>query len=146
MGNLVLVQALAKVAASPVRDTLFANLVLAAPDVPLNLFQQQLAPAIRPLARRLTIYMSGRDKALWASRLLSTHLRLGEATDPMVVVRDTDTIDASTASTDALGHGYIASSKDLIDDLVLLLGQKRPPPRSRLRAASASGGAYWRFP
>ena len=146
MGNLALVRALEKLASAPARDTLFNNLVLAAPDVPLDRFQQQLAPVIRPLARRLTVYMSGRDKALWASRLLTTHLRLGEATDPVVVVRDTDTIDASAASTDLLGHGYIASSKELIDDLVLLVAQKRPPPRGRLRPMSVAGSAYWRIP
>jgi esterase/lipase superfamily enzyme len=144
MGNMVLTRALAKMA-TPGRDTLLDNVVLAAPDVPATLFEQQLGPAIRPLVRRLTIYMSGKDKALWASRHLSDHLRLGEATHPILVIRGSDTIDASDIATDLLGHGYIASSKDLIDDLVLLLDQK-VPPRQRLKPATAGGLAYWRLP
>ena len=46
MGNLVLTSALSRMAV-PLGDTLLANVVLAAPDVPANLFSQQLAAAIR---------------------------------------------------------------------------------------------------
>lgn len=144
MGNMVLTRALARMASAG-RDTVLDNVVLAAPDVPATLFEQQLAPAIRPLVRRLTVYMSANDKALWASRHLSDHLRLGEATRPILVVRGTDTIDASDVPTDLLGHGYFASSMNLIDDLVQLLDQK-VPPRLRLTPASAHGQAYWRLP
>jgi esterase/lipase superfamily enzyme len=144
MGNMVLTRALARMA-RPGRDTLLDNVVLAAPDVPATLFEQQLAPAILPLVRRLTIYMSRNDKALWASRHLSDHLRLGEATRPILIIRNADTIDASDIPTDLLGHGYIASSQDLIDDLVLLMARKAPP-RQQLRRVSAAGSTYWRLP
>jgi esterase/lipase superfamily enzyme len=144
MGNMVLTRALARMASAG-RDTVLDNVVLAAPDVPATLFEQQLAPAIRPLVRRLTVYMSANDRALWASRHLSDHLRLGEATQPILVVRGTDTIDASDVPTDLLGHGYFASSKNLIDDLVQLLDRK-VPPRLRLTPASAGGLSYWRLP
>jgi len=142
MGNLVLTEALSKLAFVR-HDTVLANLVLAAPDVPLDLFRQQLAPAIRRLVTRLTIYMSAKDKALWASRLLSTHLRLGEATNPVRVFPDMDTIDASEVATDLLGHGYIASAQPLLDDLDLLVDQKQRPPRGALKPVSGPEGDYW---
>ncbi len=145
MGNLVLTQALEKMAATG-GDTVLANVVLAAPDVPAALFQQQMASLIRPLVSRLTIYLSAKDKALWASKALSTHLRLGEATHPMLVIPQMDMIDATEVPTDLLGHGYIASTQDLLDDLVLLIQQKKAPPRGKLRSAVAAGGSYWKLP
>jgi hypothetical protein len=48
--------------------------------------------------------------------------------------------------TDLLGHGYIASNRDVIDDLVLLVGKKRSPPRAHLRQATSNGRVYWRLP
>ena len=62
------------------------------------------------------------------------------------MVRDADTIDASDIDTDLLGHGYIASNRDVIDDLILLVEQKRPPPRIRLQPATHDGAAYWLLP
>jgi esterase/lipase superfamily enzyme len=145
MGNRVLTLALEQMSQSP-KGTSFSNLVLAAPDVDAERFDQQMVDEIRPLTSRLTIYMSARDKALRVSRLLSTNRRLGEATDPILVVRTTDTIDASDVDTDLLGHGYIASNRDVIDDLVLLLEKKSPPPRARLVQAARAGAIYWRLP
>ncbi|HEU5041034.1 MAG TPA: alpha/beta fold hydrolase, partial [Gemmatimonadales bacterium] len=143
MGNRALTLALQR---GPASDTLFSNLVLAAPDVDADLFAQQIASAIRPLTQRLTVYMSSKDKALRLSRWLSTHRRLGEATSPMLVVKSVDTIDASELDTDLLGHGYIASNRDVIDDLVLLVSEKRSPPRTRLRRSSFNGQTYWLLP
>jgi esterase/lipase superfamily enzyme len=146
MGNRVLTLALQRSFQPPLQPVPFANIVLAAPDVDATQFEQQLADSLRPLTQRLTIYMSRKDKALRTSRWLSTHRRLGEATDPILVVRDADTIDASDLDTDLLGHGYIASNRDVIDDLILLVEQKRPPPRIRLQPASQNGAAYWLLP
>ncbi|HEY9508063.1 MAG TPA: alpha/beta fold hydrolase [Gemmatimonadales bacterium] len=146
MGNRVLTLALQRSFQPPLQPVPFANIVLAAPDVDATQFEQQLADSLRPLTQRLTIYMSRKDKALRTSRWLSTHRRLGEATDPILVVRDADTIDASDIDTDLLGHGYIASNRDVIDDLILLVEQKRAPPRIRLQPASQNGAAYWLLP
>lgn len=154
MGNYVLTLALGEMAAARARapqagapaPPAFDNLVLAAADVDAAEFTEQIAPSVRPLARRLTLYLSANDKALWTSRLLSTHPRLGESTSPMLVVRGTDTIDATAVHTDLLGHGYVASSRAVIDDLVALIGRGLAPPRGSLRALSGAGGAYWQFP
>ena len=144
MGNRVLTLALERMA-TPRRDTLFSNVVLAAADVDAARFQQQIAATIRPLASRLTIYQSGKDKALWASRVLSDHTRLGEATDPMLVMREVDTIDVTRLSTGLLGHGYIASNESLIEDLIELIGQKRGPPRKKTERVDVAAGTFWRL-
>jgi esterase/lipase superfamily enzyme len=144
MGNRVLTLALERMSA-PRPDTVFGNLVLAAADVDATRFQQQIAALIRPLALRLTIYQSGKDVALWASRFLSTHTRLGEATNPMLVIRDADMVDVSSLSTGLLGHGYIASNESLIDDLFVLFRDRRAPPRDNMDRVDTPGGAYWRL-
>lgn len=142
MGNRVLTLALEAMARDG-RDTLIGNIVLAAADVDAGRFEQQIAPLIRPLSRRMTIYMSGQDKALRASRVLSTNLRLGEASSPMLVVAGAETVDASSIDVDLLDHGYIASSNEVVEDLLQLLDGKAPP-RSRLRASQTPGGEpFW---
>lgn len=142
MGNRVLTLALEAMAREG-RDTLIGNVVLAAADVDAGRFEQQIAPLIRPLSRRMTIYMSGQDKALRASRILSTNLRLGEASSPMLVVDGAETVDASSIDVDLLGHGYIASAAAVVDDLLQLLADKSPP-RSRLRPSQTpAGAAFW---
>ena len=64
----------------------------------------------------------------------------------MVITRGADTIDASSLKTDLLGHGYIASNKSLIDDLVRLLRDKLALPRSGLERVDTQMGTFWRFP
>ncbi len=142
MGNRVLTLALERLALQG-RDTLINNMVLAAADVDAVRFDQQIAPRIRPLVRRMTVYVSGQDKALRASRILSSNLRLGEASSPILVVNGTETIDASAIPVDLLGHGYIGSADAVIEDLLQVINGQAPP-RPRLRALqSASGASYW---
>mgnify|MGYP001446283120 FL=1 len=90
--------------------------------------------------------MSANDKALWASRALSTQVRLGESTNPMLVIPGADVIDATAVPTDLLGHGYIASAAELLDDLIMLIGQRLGPPRGRLQPAGIPGSVYWKLP
>ena len=142
MGNRVLTLALENLARQG-RDTLIGNVVLAAADIDAGRFEQQIAPIIRPLSRRMTVYISGQDKALRASRILSSNLRLGEASSPLLVVNGTETVDASSISVDLLGHGYIAAASVVVDDLLHLLEDKSPP-RPRLKASQTPGGAsFW---
>lgn len=144
MGNRALTFALDRLASGGRRDTLFNTVVMAAADVDAQRFEQQLAGRIRPLMRRMTIYMSDADMALRASRILSTNLRLGEAVNPVLVVQQAETIDASSIKMDLLGHGYIGSSVVMIDDLADIINRGLVAPRPRLHAAvSATGNQYW---
>lgn len=128
------------------RDTIFNQVVLAAPDIDADLFTQQLAPAMRGTARRISIYASSRDKALIAARVVSTHRRAGSSTGGLVIADGMDTIDASTVDTDLLGHGYFASNRAVIDDLFALLRNNVGPDRRNLRRVADGSQVHWRLP
>jgi esterase/lipase superfamily enzyme len=145
MGNRALLLALESLARSG-RDTLLGNVVLAAADFDAARFQQPIGPLIRPLTQRLTIYLSDRDGALWASKLLAADRRVGESLDPILAIAGMDIVDASNAKTDLLGHGYVASNSGLLDDLAAIINTKRAPPRKLLPQTSPAGSPYWRFP
>jgi esterase/lipase superfamily enzyme len=64
-------------------QTEIENVVLTAPDVDHQLFNQQFKQEITDLAGNVTVYVSSNDRALLASRLINRGLRLGESTlDP----------------------------------------------------------------
>lgn len=128
------------------RDTIFNQVVLAAPDIDADLFTQQIAPAIRGAARRISIYASSRDKALMVARVVSTHRRAGSSTEGLVIADGMDTIDASTVDTDLLGHGYFASNRAVIDDLFALLRNNAGPDRRNLRRVANGTQVHWRLP
>jgi esterase/lipase superfamily enzyme len=142
MGNRALSIALENLARAG-RDTILGNVVLAAADVDAARFEQQSAPLISKLARALTIYICNNDWALRASRILAADLRLGEAVNPIMVPTDMHVVDASAARTDLMGHGYVASSARLIDELTQLLVDKLPLPRRLSRQSTAGGRTYW---
>jgi esterase/lipase superfamily enzyme len=145
MGNRALLLALEGLGRAG-RDTLLGNVVLAAADFDVARFQTPVASVVRPLAQRVTVYMSAKDWALRASKALAANVRLGEAVDPVPVIAGVDLVDASEVRTDLLGHGYIASSAILLDDLAAVLNQKLQLPRKLRSRVSPAGGQYWSFP
>ena len=56
------------------------NVVLTAPDVDRNRFNEQFKQEISALSQYLTVYVSSNDRALLMSRLLNRGRRLGEST------------------------------------------------------------------
>ena len=56
------------------------NVVLTAPDVDHEEFNQQFRDEITGLAENVTVYVSSNDRALLVSRLINRGLRLGEST------------------------------------------------------------------
>jgi esterase/lipase superfamily enzyme len=64
-------------------ETEIENVILTAPDVPHEQFNQQFRKEITALADNVTVYVSSNDRALLAARLVNRGLRLGESTlDP----------------------------------------------------------------
>ena len=145
MGNRALLQALEGLGRAG-RDTLLGNVVLAAADFDVARFQTPVASIVRPLAQRVTVYMSAKDWALRASKALAADVRLGEAVNPVPIIGGVDLVDASEVRTDLLGHGYVASSALLLDDLGAVLTQKLQLPRKLRPRVSAVGSRYWSFP
>ena len=61
-------------------QTEIENVVLTAPDVDHETFNNQFKQEIMDLAQNVTVYVSSNDRALLVSRLINRGLRLGEST------------------------------------------------------------------
>jgi esterase/lipase superfamily enzyme len=125
-------------------ETLFASVILAAPDFDARAFTENIAPVIRPLAERWTVYASGHDKALDASTALSAK-RLGL---PLSVTPGMDTIDVSGVDVSPWSmpemHAYYASKARVIADMVAALRRIEPGGRD-LRSVVENGQHFWRL-
>jgi esterase/lipase superfamily enzyme len=87
----------------------------------------------------VTLYVSSRDWALNASKGLRVGTRrLGDAGSSPVVVAGVDTIDASDAQGDPLGHSYYLDTH-MVRDMRSLLVDNRP---ARDRGLARQGGYY----
>ena len=150
MGNRVLTRGLkALLDEDPGKRRAFKQIVLAAPDIDADVFRRDIAPGILGKGPRVTLYASSNDMALAASRNLhGGYRRLGESGNDIVVMRDLDTVDASSVSTEFLGHSYFGDSSTVMSDLVYVI-QKSLTPQERSRFAlepvRAAIGNYWRF-
>jgi esterase/lipase superfamily enzyme/acyl carrier protein len=144
MGNQVLIRALYALSLrrGVAPDTLFENVVLAAPDYDAEAFLDDIAPRVAPLARRWTIYASDKDRALEAAASFTAR-RLGL---PLPVARGIDTVDASGIDVAPWSapefHAYFASKQRVIVDLAALL-RGAPPERRRLVPGLREGVRYW---
>ncbi len=132
-------------------DLRINQVVLAAPDVDRDVFID-LAREIVPIAKGVTLYASGKDRAMLASRAYAGGVpRAGDVfAGAPVVVDGVDTIDVSAASTDALAlnHSVYAEDSALLTDIRLLLRTgKRPPPQRNTVFQKISGeiGDFWRM-
>ncbi len=136
---------------APARTPRFGEIVLAAPDVTRETFEQAV-PRIKALGTGMTLYASSND---WALRVSQELLR-GEppagwvpSTGPLVV-SGVDTIDISKASTDffSLNHSTFADREQLLKDMGGLLEKSTRPPNRRLdlfKVVATPVGNYWRY-
>ncbi len=142
IGNRLLLNALQPIAQRHAGPPLFRNLILAAPDVPTGQFIDQMARASR-LARRSTLYVSSRDRALFASQRLHKDLRAGR---DLILVQGVDTVDVSPVDTSRTGHSYYIENRWVLNDIYQLLRSDAPPARRfglvELRAGEAS---FWQL-
>jgi esterase/lipase superfamily enzyme len=125
----------------------FGNIILAAPDFDARKFTEQVAPEVKSLAERWTIYASDKDAALKASKLLrlDTSQRLGQ---PLAVVDGMDTVDASgfevTPWNLSENHSYFSTKLRVIKDVRAVLRGLAPKARELLRKLSGSQ-VYWQI-
>lgn len=151
MGNVALTDALKELKQNfPKEEPLFNQIILAAPDISAVDFEQNIAPAIKGSAKRITLYVSLNDLALEISNSIrgGAHPRAGQSGDSIVVLDGIDTIDASDVPTDLFGHGYFANTKPLIDDMHYMMFEELPPSASerKLHDRKKNGITYWFFP
>ena len=125
------------------------NLVLASPDIDLDVFFQRFfGEQFFRVARHLTVYVSPKDKAIGLSQWLNSDRRVGElqpgdfTEDEAMLLEHIDTYDIVdvTVPTGALGHSYYHSNPAVSSDLILLLrygaragSEQRPLKRSIAR-------------
>jgi esterase/lipase superfamily enzyme len=125
MGNFVLTESLKRMAdrlGSAEIPVLFDQAVLAAPDINAREFVERSGHRVRPFSRRLTVYASTEDKALWVSRKVNGYEPLGfmnEFSQKGAKAALFDLVDASqlTAGWFDSGHIYYGDMPELLSDV-----------------------------
>jgi esterase/lipase superfamily enzyme len=147
MGNRALSEAISRVGAAAARGggTLFNEIVLTAPDIDTDTFVSDIAPAIVPTARRVTLYASSKDKALALSKKVHTYDRAGESGAKIVLVDGVDTIDVSAVDTNFVGHSYYGENKSVLSDIFNLIQGQPPSKRFGLKPRTRNKRFYWVF-
>jgi esterase/lipase superfamily enzyme len=145
MGNRGVLRAVDRIAASASKRSgaPFDQIVLAAADVDQDTFRR-LSIAYQAVARRTTMYVCDKDRAVGASKWLHAYPRAG-LTPPVLVVPGIDTINVSNLDLTLLGHGYVAEARDVLQDIYYVLRDNTPPERrfGLRRATTADGRPYW---
>lgn len=131
MGNLIAVDALSN-SASTKSPVAIAQLRMAAPDVDRDMFIQAI-PRVAKVAKGLTLYASANDRALWLSKRVAGNIpRAGDvpASGP-IVMASVSTIDASVIGYELFGlnHSAFATTRNILNDLKILLETGAEPPR-----------------
>jgi esterase/lipase superfamily enzyme len=152
MGNVPLLRVLQTLGPSLPQGVRLNQIILAAPDVDRNLFEN-LAANIRAYGRGVTLYCSNNDLAMTAARRVAGGVpRAGDVPpEGPIVLAGIDTIDVSQTSTDylTLNHSTYAEKSALLNDIGLLLQTGERPPDKRipiLQRVSTPKGDFWRYP
>ncbi len=142
-------------------ETEFENVVLTAPDVDREEFNNRFKQEINALTENLTVYVSSNDRALLISRIINRGLRLGESTlrpeNPAqteeaaalarLVEPDNELItlvDVTPVNRTRLFHNFSLETPEFFDDLYLrLINERMPKTRELYRLQAPSGAVYW---
>jgi len=142
-------------------QTEIENVILTAPDVDKEEFNDQFKREIAALSGNLTVYVSSNDRALLMSRVLNRGRRLGESTlNPRnpdqaeaaasifeLIDPDKDLItlvDVTPVNRTRNFHNFSLETPKFFDDLYLrLVNVKMPRSRPEYRIETPDGGAYW---
>jgi esterase/lipase superfamily enzyme len=143
MGNRGALRAAEGLARQGVSAPVLSQIILAAPDVGAQFFVQRARHCVT-IGRRTTLYASDKDFAVYASGKLHRGARAGFA-PPVTVARGVDTILAGKVDVTLLGHGYVADSRPVLQDMYAVINQQTPPARRfGLKAAKTpKDEAYW---
>ncbi len=135
------------------------DVVLTAPDVSHEEFDNQFKQEITSLTRNLTVYVSSNDRALITSRLVNLgDTRRGESTlstdmlDEAVSIAelvDPDSelvtlVDVTPVNRTRNFHNFSLETPEFFDDLFLRLTNEQTPfSRSLYRLETPAGATYW---
>ncbi len=134
------------------------DVVLTAPDVSREEFDEQFKQEISALTRNLTVYVSSNDRALVMSRIINRDTRLGESSlnpsmldeaDRISELIDKDSelitlVDVTPVNRTRNFHNFSLETPEFFDDLFLRLTNEQTP-RTRLlyRFETEKGSNYW---
>ncbi len=138
-------------------QTEIEDVVLTAPDVDKEEFNQQFKREITALVQNLTVYVSSNDRALLVSRLVNRGARQGESTlDPkqfteavrLAELIDPDSqlitlVDVTPVNRTRNFHNFSLETPEFFDDLFLrLTNQKTPQSRPLYQIKTPEGVVY----
>jgi esterase/lipase superfamily enzyme len=120
--------------------------ILAAPDIDAGNFERFIGPELTQYGLPMTLYTSSNDLALRLSRRIHKNPRAGEAGDFIIVLPGMDTIDASLAEAELLGHEYYYQGPHAVADLHQWLVQDiHVEQRKYLKKIPLNDGYYWQL-
>jgi esterase/lipase superfamily enzyme len=145
MGNRGVLRAICRITANAeqLSRVRFKQIILAAPDVDVDVFRQ-LCGAYSIVSARTTLYVCAKDRAVEASGWLHQFPRVG-LTPPICVVSGIDTVDVTNVDLTNLGHGYIAEARDVLRDIHDLITHGTAPNRrfGLSPKVTLSGERFW---
>ncbi len=152
MGNQLLLRVLQDLKRSKPDEVLISQLILAAPDVDRDTFEN-IVKSIKGISEGVTLYTAANDAALRVSRQVNGGVpRAGDVPESgPIVVEGVDTIDATATSMDSIGinHSGYAENNALLSDIGKLIATGQRPPELRvpsLERVTTPKGDYWRYP
>ena len=134
------------------------DLVLTAPDVDHDAFNNQFKLEIKALAKNITVYVSSNDRALLMSRIINRGKRLGESTlspdqleEAVRVANLVDPgsdritlVDVTPVNRTRNFHNFSLETPEFFDDLFLrLTNSETPRSRPIYRVEAPNGAVYW---
>ena len=151
MGNWPALKAIEMIAAEKPGQTMFTQLMLAAPDVDVQEFIG-LVGKIKDAVGGLTLYASSSDRAMIASRRVRRNFaRAGDVLDGIPVIAEgLDSIDVSAISSEilSLNHSAYADKKELLNDMwrIMRTGERPPHDRSiNMQPQRRKDSIYWKY-
>jgi esterase/lipase superfamily enzyme len=123
-----------------------SELLLAAPDINEQIFSEQIVPALAGIqTMRRTIYASGSDVALKASKYAHEFRRVGDTVGGVLTFAGYDTIDASAAApmVRSYGHSYVMDSARVLSDIFEILIRRKPAAERGLDLKQSTPNSYW---
>ncbi|MHC5026203.1 MAG: alpha/beta hydrolase [Planctomycetota bacterium] len=137
------------------RATKLGNIVMAAPDIDLEVGNQIYYPdRVYQIYDRLTMYMTDADEALGLSNtLFAGSARVGSTSladlppEERVAVREQraghDAVEVNVRDRGGFSHGYWIESPAVLSDIILILRDDRSPGREHGRPLLFNPSGFW---
>lgn len=141
MGSRVVSQALKLI--NPEESSRIRELILAAPDIDADVFNEQILPAFKDRQLMTTLYVATNDKALRLSRALHGNMRAGLNREHG---KHVELIDATKGKVDFLGHSNFAQNEILLHDIYKIIECNIRAGKRNLPERETANITYWSMP